>query len=241
MSDSPGTAVKTLPVEIVRDWSDPFWRLNHLYQVIDEKGEEVPFQLRPMQEEFLRAMWYMDIILKARQHGFTTAIMYFFLDQAVFNSNIRAGVIAHTLENVEILFRDKVKFAYNSLPADVRKTRKAIKVSEYGKICAKYPDKAKEIKTGALNTVHAGQIVIIESTAEGRSGDFFDKTTQAQNLSQMGRPLSKLDFKFFFYAWWRNPTYQLDPQHVPIPDKMRNYFNKILAEDGIRLTPAHLR
>lgn len=40
-------------------------------------------------------------------------------------------------------------------------------ISEYGKICAKFPDKAREIRTGALNTIQAGQIAWIESTAEG--------------------------------------------------------------------------
>lgn len=258
---------KPLPIEIVRDWSDPFWRLNNLYQVIDEDGKKIPFKLRPVQEEFLKAMWYQDVILKSRQHGFTTAIMYYFLDQAVFNSNVRAGIIAHRMEDVEILFRDKVKFAYDSLPEEVRQARPLVKdtahelllsnnssvrvglsmrsgtlqyllITEHGAICAKYPDKAQEIKTGALNTVHAGQILIIESTAKGRSGDFYDICTQAQNLQRMGRPLSKMDYKFFFYAWWQDPKNHLDPQGVPIPDKMIRYFNDLWAKHEIRLTSA---
>jgi hypothetical protein len=258
---------KPLPISIVRDWSDPFWRLNNLYQVIDEEGHRLPFRLRPVQEEFLKAMWYMNVILKSRQHGFTTAIMYYFLDQALFNSNVRGGIIAHTMEVVEILFRDKIKFAYDNLAEEIKQTRRLIKdtahellfsnnssvrvglsmrsgtlqyllITEHGTICAKYPDKAREIKTGALNTVHPGQIGIIESTAKGREGDFYDICTQAQNLQRMGRPLSKMDYKFFFYPWWKDPKNQLDPAGVPIPDKMLAYFNKLWAEDDIRLTPA---
>ena len=38
-------------------------------------------------------------------------------------------------------------------------------VSEFGKICNKYPDKAEEIVTGALQTVALGQGITIESTA----------------------------------------------------------------------------
>lgn len=47
-------------------------------------------------------------------------------------------------------------------------TLQLLHVSEFGKICAQYPDKAREIVTGALNTVEAGQFVVIESTAEAR-------------------------------------------------------------------------
>ena len=264
MKDDPAPA-KQLPISIIRDWSDPFWRLNNLYQVIDEDAKHVPFRLRPIQEELLRSLWHMDVILKCRQPGITTAIMYYFLDQAVFNSNVRAGIIAHTMDDVKILFRDKVKFAYDSLQADIRRTRPLIQdtaqelllsnnssvrvglsmrsgtlqyllISEHGTICAKYPEKALEIKTGALNTVHAGQLVVVESTAKGREGDFYDICTRAQNLQRMGRTLTPMDFKFFFYPWWRVPTYQMDPAHVPITDKMQAYFNTLLAEHDIRLS-----
>jgi hypothetical protein len=60
-------------------------------------------------------------------------------------------------------------------------------VSEYGKICAKAPDKAKEIKSGTLNTIAPRQLVFIESTAEGRAGDFYDKTQQARSLVDAAR------------------------------------------------------
>jgi hypothetical protein len=39
------------------------------------------------------------------------------------------------------------------------------------KICAHAPEKAREIVTGALNTVEAGQFVVIESTAVGQEGE----------------------------------------------------------------------
>ena len=47
-------------------------------------------------------------------------------------------------------------------------TYQRLLISEFGKICAKSPDVAKEIVTGSLNTVSADQIIAIESTAEGR-------------------------------------------------------------------------
>jgi hypothetical protein len=127
-------------------------------------------------------MHSQNVILKARQRGFTTVIQLFMLDACLFNSDIRAGTIAHTLPDAQVIFRDKVKFPYDNLP-DVLKiarptqndntcellftnnsgirvgvslrsgTLQYLHVSEYGKICAKFPDKAREVRSGALNTV----------------------------------------------------------------------------------------
>ncbi len=50
--------------------ADKEWRLDNLYFIINEDGELVRFRLRPIQKHFLRNMWYRNIILKSRQHGF---------------------------------------------------------------------------------------------------------------------------------------------------------------------------
>ena len=44
-------------------------------------------------------------------------------------------------------------------------------VSEFGKICAKYPDKAKEVMTGSIPAVPKSGIIVVESTAEGQEGE----------------------------------------------------------------------
>ena len=63
---------------------------------------------------------YLNVILKARQLGFTTFIQLFMLDACLFNPNIRAGTIAHTLDDARVIFRDKVKFVYDNLPEDLK-------------------------------------------------------------------------------------------------------------------------
>ncbi len=83
-------------------------------------------------------------------------------------------------------------------------------ISEYGKLCAQTPIKAKEVKSGALNTVEAGQIIAIESTAEGRSGHFYDLCQDSQKDELAGKTLTPLDYKFHFFPWWRHPQYSLD-------------------------------
>jgi len=251
----------------VDQFSDWRWRLNNLYWVLDKEGRRCKFQMNWAQESLFDEMHFLNLILKARQLGFTTFIQLFMLDACIFNSNIRAGTIAHTLGDAETIFRDKIKYPYEQLPDQLRKARPASKdtakelvfannssirvgtslrsgtlqylhVSEYGKVCAKFPEKAREIKSGALNTVQAGQIVFIESTAEGQDGHFFELCETAQSQQRTGVPLTELDFKFMFYPWWREPGYQIDPAGVVIPSFYGEYFGRLKAEHGIELTDA---
>jgi hypothetical protein len=115
-------------------------------------------------------------------------------------------------------------------------TFQKLHVSEYGKIAARYPDKAKEIKTGALNTVHAGQQIFVESTAEGNQGEFYDLCKRAMNLRDQGVTLTALDPKLHFYPWFRNLEYQLDAE-VNVDMKMQDYFKKIDVEEKFILSP----
>jgi hypothetical protein len=112
-------------------------------------------------------------------------------------------------------------------------------VSEYGQVCAKFPEKAREIRTGALNTVQAGQVVFIESTADGHEGHFFDLCEAAQTRQRFDAPLTPLDFKFNFFPWWKAPEYELDPAGVVIDENFLNYFVQLKLNHGIALSRAH--
>jgi len=109
-------------------------------------------------------------------------------------------------------------------------------VSEFGKICAKYPERAREIVTGAFNTVHVGQIISVESTAEGSEGYFFRYCETAFNRELQGAGLSELDFKPFFFAWWQHPSYKLRPTGVVITKELAEYFAGAEKELGITLS-----
>src|SRR3989344_2447817 len=80
-------------------WADWRWRLHNLYRIVTDQGHDIPFRPNEMQTYFLNTFWYLNVILKARQHGFTTLIDLLMLDQCVFNSNINAGIIAHNLDD----------------------------------------------------------------------------------------------------------------------------------------------
>jgi hypothetical protein len=189
------------------------------------------------------------------------------LDACVFKSNIRAGTIAHRLEDAQAIFRDKIRYPYDNLPEAIRATVPIVKdsvielllannssirvstshrsgtlhylhISEYGWTCAKHPDKAREVRPGALNTLQHGQVAFIESTAEGQEGHFYELCSQAQAKQRMGTPLTPLDFKFHFFPWWKSLEYELDPGTVAIPELYARYFEKLTETQGINLSPA---
>lgn len=240
----------------IKNLRNPYWRLNNLYYIVDKRGQKIKFKLNWAQEDLFQNTWYCNVILKARQLGISTYICMLFLDRCLFNDNMSAGIIAHTLEDAQQMFR-RVKFAYDSLPEQIKTIKSAdndtaqmlkfsngssirvgtslrsstfqyLHISEFGKICAKYPDKAQEIITGSLNTVAPGQYVFIESTAEGRDGYFYDICKRAEQMQKNRDQLSKLDFKFFFFPWYKEPSYRIgnvpniDNEYLAYFDHMKN-------------------
>ena len=98
-------------VELKKKLGDREWRLDNLYYVLNKKGNKVPFKLNFFQKKLYKSMWYLNIILKARQLGFSTFIAIFILDMCLFNSNIKGGIIDVTLPDA-VKKLGKIKFAY---------------------------------------------------------------------------------------------------------------------------------
>lgn len=254
------------------------WRIfsGQLYKImVKAEGDEgqgfvMPFFPNPNQRRFLRRMHNRNVILKARQLGFTTLAAILYLDHAMFNGDQRCGIIAHSLDDAEVIFRDKVKFAYYQLPEAVRAvcplsretakellfahnnssirvatsmrsgTIHRLHISEMGKIAAKFPEKAKEIVTGSLPAVPTTGIAIIESTAEGQEGEFYEIATRAEQQAQTGKKPGIAQFKFHFFPWWMEPGYTLptdEAESVIITPEQHEYFDKIQIEQNTTLTP----
>src|SRR5205085_1513523 len=76
--------------ELLELLKDPDWRLRNLYWIKDKDANEVLFKPWAEQEKFLANLWFRNIILKARQRGFSTLIQLVMLDTCVVNDNIEA-------------------------------------------------------------------------------------------------------------------------------------------------------
>ncbi|MEW6645397.1 MAG: terminase [Pseudomonadota bacterium] len=257
-------AERAVFLKALDQFSDRRWRLNNLYVITDKEGRRINFRMNAAQDALFDGMHNQNVILKARQRGFTTFIQLFMLDACVFNSDVRAGTIAHTLSDAQVIFRDKVRFPYDNLPDGIKAkvpvvndnaselllgnnsgirvstslrsgTLQYLHVSEYGKICAKYPDKAREVRSGALNTVDKNQLVFIESTAEGQEGHFFEVCQAARTRANTGATLTAMDFKFHFSPWWEDAAYTLPAASIEITPAFARYFDSLQAA-GVALT-----
>lgn len=266
----------TTEAELEWCMADPMWRIcsGYLYKILikdsnesDEDGLIRPFKPNSAQMILLGCLHFRNIILKARQLGFTTLIAVIFLDAALFGEkNLRAGIIAHTEDAAKAIFRDKVKFAYDHLPDDLRDllplkrdsadellflhnnssirvstsmrsgTLQLLHVSEFGKICAKFPDRADEVVTGSIPALSQNGMLFIESTSEGRSGHFFKMSERAERISHENRKLTKKEYAFHFFAWWKAEEYTIDPDGVAISSAEHKYFDQIEAENDCVIT-----
>ncbi len=276
--------------ELLENLKKQRWRLDNLYRIVDATGQEIPFKMNYAQKVLYLGLWYCNLILKSRQHGITTFMCLLFLDICLFNSNTHACIIAHNRDDAEDFFQKKVKYAYDNLPESIRKaipaklsssksltfengssirvttsgrsgTYQLVHISEFGKMCAKFPMKAEEVITGTLNAIHPGMIVTIESTAEGREGRYYEMCKQSRALADLiegrktkaelsegdaklreyleavdGIKLAKTQYKFFFFGWFDNTLNVEDPIGIPIPERHSKYFDKLQVETGVSLT-----
>jgi hypothetical protein len=272
-NDVPQTVTPEQVEYIKSKLSDPYWRLTsgEIYKIIikGEKSDDdlvIPFKPNRPQRRFIKRMHHRNLILKARQLGFTTLISIMWLDHAQYNPNSRCAIIAQDKPAAEMIFRDKVKFAYENQPAFILEmfplkeenkseivfghnnssvrvatsarsgTTHRLHVSEFGKICAKFPLKAREVITGSIPSVPVSGIAIIESTAEGQEGSFYDMTMEALKLIDEKRELGLKDWLIHFFAWWHAPDYQMNPEGIFITDKDHAYFDKVEADMHTTIT-----
>ena len=253
------------------------WRLDNLYWIVNKDAKAVPFTMNDQQRDFIANLWHRNLILKARQLGFSTLMQVLELDQAMFNRDFNCVVIADTLPNAGKLFK-KVEFAYEHLPDLIKAMFPIIKknqgseivfghvdadgklhpstisvsvssrggtvqllhVSELGKIALKFPQRAEEIKTGAFESVPQDGCIVVESTAEGAFGLFYELCEPAMKRREQGKPETALDWRLHFYPWYECKDYSMNPEDtelVDIPPSLAAYFRKLEAELKITLSP----
>ena len=197
-----------------------------------------------------------SIILKSRQRGISTFFLIDYFDDAICLDNLTVGMQSYGLEesaallekltvaweeltdeNKELLEIDMVKsntkamgFSNGSqikVATSFRGTTlHRLHVSELGKIASKDPKKARELATGTLQAIKAGNPVAIESTAEGRYNAFFEWWYKA--VDHVGDMALK-DFDPVFMSWVDDPDCVADIKQL-VSDDDRLELDKIEYE-----------
>lgn len=173
-----------------------------------------------------------SIILKSRQRGISTFFLIDYFDDAITINNITVGMQSYGLEeSTALLEKLTVAWEsldnYNKKLLDIKmikdntkamgfnngsqvkvatsfrgNTLHRLHVSELGKIANKDPKKARELQTGTLQAIKAGNPVAIESTAEGQHNAFHEWWYKAVDL--VGDRSLK-DFDPVFLSWVNDP------------------------------------
>lgn len=99
---------------------DKEWRINHLYQIKTKNGQIGQFKRNPAQADYSKKKSKRNIILKSRQIGFTTQESIEGLDFTMFNRNFKSLFIAHDKQASLDIFDDKILFAWNNLPKEIK-------------------------------------------------------------------------------------------------------------------------
>lgn len=235
----------------------------NLYFIKDKKWNKVPFIPNESQLYFYKNRHKKNIILKARQLWFTTLLNIIELDNALFSSFKNYWIIAQDINASTSIFDEKIKFAFDNLPIWLKElfklktdrkweikfenntcsisvdtsfrssTLQSLHISEYWKICHKYPEKAREIQTWALNTLSVESECFIESTAEGNSGYFYEMTMKAIEMQERDLTLGDMDYKFFFFPWFLDKNYKLDDDNIILTNETKKYFDNLYTNDYI--------
>ena len=228
------------------------------------------------------------IILKSRQQGISTYYLIDYFDDALTQPNLHCGLMAQDrdasgslLERVKFTW-DKLddyfknflgvgkltdnssEFKFSNKSKMIIKTSfrsatlQRLHISELGSVANNYPKKAKETKTGTLQTIKAGNPIAIESTAEGANmfKDFWDtayklkvqglletkeqvtefyKLWSTQYMHKNNLPYAGKDYHPVFLSWLFDPDCQ-EEQEQYISQEHADYFAKVENDTGFILS-----
>jgi len=191
----------------------------------------VPFRLWPAQAHWYARRSRWDIILKARQLGFTSVIDGCFFADAVLRPNTTSVIVAHDLDSSEKIFAT-VRGFWERLPEGERGrigeprylTRRELYwpslnsrfwVGTAGSVasgrghtinnlhCSEfaYWPDPEKVLAGLTEAVPLSGRIVVESTARGVGNPFHDLWIQAKQGENPYRP--------HFYPWWWDQGYRM--------------------------------
>lgn len=235
--------------------SSKLWRLNNLYTIQDKDANERILKLNTSQHKILTKFRHnKKIILKSRQQGISTLFLAYNLDACIFTPNIATGIQSYGQSEADKLAQRGelmwerldptikellgIKLTRNNNKGMVFSNRSTLRignfrgdtlqrlhVSELGKIAKMYPAKAEELKTGAFQAVSKNNTITIESTAEGKTGLFYEMWKAAE-VAALKDNLSPFDFQAIFLSWMEDSDCEMDYKEVITPE-MEEYFQSL--------------
>lgn len=197
------------------------------FKILDKDSNLIPFTPNPAQQHLMANLTGRDIILKARQLGFSTVIRALHESKAM-TDTARLATLAHDQDTTDLL-RRMSKRMWEHLPDTIRPQRGTDNASTtiYNNTGSEVIIKTAGSKTGGrggtLSDVHGSEVafwtnardnmagimqavpiygnVVLESTPNGASGWFYDTCVEALDGNSI--------WALHFYEWWWDADYQI--------------------------------
>lgn len=207
--------------------------MNHLYKIKTKNRKLVQYKRNLAQENYASRKGLRNIVLKARQLGFSTEGLIDLLDDTITVPNTNSAIVAHERDKVVKLF-EIVKRAFDSMPDQLRPkvsfdNRNELYFPELdSKIYVTLDTRGetvhnlhwsevaftKDAENKAASTfasVPKGGKITLESTANGMGGYFFEEWELAGS-----------EFKKHFYNWLWDKDY-FEPTDKDITELLSEY------------------
>ncbi len=231
--------------------------MENLYWVKDKQGKVVKFRMKPFQRYLLQNFAPRNIILKARQMGFSTFIAIFFLDDCIFVKNLSAAIVADKEKNGKNIFK-KIEFAWESFEGVLKEqlgitsksdsttemswtngssiivgttihsgTYQRLHLSELGPLCAASPEKAEDVLKSSLPTVPDNGGIVFIESTAEGEGNEF----HIRCLDALSLQERNIPLSPLDYKFFFFPWY-LEPEYriegdFPFDRVMETYFKDI--------------
>jgi len=250
------------------------WRLNNLYTIFTKDNKKQILKFNSAQTKISNHSHPRKIVPKSRQQGVSTYAVAYNLDSCLTHEGYQAGIQSYGQDESDKLAKRALTM-WNEMDPDAKTlfgvtlvaanrkemvfsngstlkignfrgdTLQSLHVSELAKISKRYPDKARELKTGAFQAVSAGNKITIESTSEGPHGLFYEMCMQAKALQDAGVKLTPLDFELVFLSWVDDQDCTMEQQPHIVKHKEHivtalnsKYFPQLEQRLNITLTQA---
>lgn len=237
--------------KLCRILADPILWIETFVNIVDKKGQLVPFKFNPQQKYIMRNKGKFNICLKSRQLGITSVALAFSLYLAITKPNSTCMIMSYSLDSANNIF-EKLKQMYNDLPDCVRletiaNNRKELKFVNHSRIIVCTCGSKDNARGATLSFVHLSEVgfmneyldkqltaieqalvpdgcMILESTANGlnRFSEMWNKTISGE------APL----WKPFFFSWVQDKRMFAD-EYKEYRKRYKNIYGSYLTEDEL--------
>ncbi len=213
-----------------------WWRLTHLYKILDKEGNLIVFKPSIVQLMILSALGsrLRARILKYRQGGVTTLFAILYLDEALWTPGFSAAILAHDRSTINKIFLI-VKRAFDNLPDNIKPTTKQDTLHSYrfehtfdgqpldsgiyvdmklrgDTVQALHITERAYIEGDKSTELEAGSKQAVPMTGritEETTGNGFNEYYDAFTEDYDNETPTPLDYLALFFAWHEDPQYRL--------------------------------